>query len=216
MKIEKNDLSAGSIRARREQYAVAVCAELYLKHGIEAVKMTDIADACGIGVATLYRYFGSKPGITIKAATFLWKDVRLLFSKVLDSEEYAQMNGADQIATLMRMFLTLYKEQRGFLKFLGELDVLLQEDFPKEDLSDYENSLVDFYPICESAYQKGLSDHSIRQLEDFQTYYRCYTHGLMALCQKFIRGEVLPGDDFSKAEEELEMMIESALFYLQP
>ena len=49
-----------SQKSRRIEHAVEISAEMFLKRGIDAVKMTDIADACGVGVATLYRYFGTK------------------------------------------------------------------------------------------------------------------------------------------------------------
>ena len=60
-----NAFSQENLKFRRTEQAVTVSAQLFLKNGIEAVKMTDIAEASGIGVATLYRYFGTKIGITI-------------------------------------------------------------------------------------------------------------------------------------------------------
>ena len=56
----ENEFSQETLKNKRFEKAVEVSAQLFLKNGIEAVKMTDIADECGIGVATLYRYFGTK------------------------------------------------------------------------------------------------------------------------------------------------------------
>ena len=50
-----NEFSQETLKNKRFEKAVEVSAQLFLKNGIEAVKMTDIADECGIGVATLYR-----------------------------------------------------------------------------------------------------------------------------------------------------------------
>lgn len=214
--MKREDLSATGIKSKRANQAIAVCAQMYLEQGIEAVKMTDIADACGVGVATLYRYFGTKPGITIRAAIYLWQDVLAFFSDTLESDTYGAMSGEGQMSTLMHMFITLYREHGPFLKFLAEFDTFLsQEEYAAEDQAAYEASVVDIYPVCEAAYKKGIADGTLREIPDFHTYYNCYTHGLMALCQKFIRGELLPGDDFSKAEAELEMMIDGAMHYLK-
>ena len=39
---------------------VAVAAQLFLRDGVEQVKMTDIAREAGVGVATIYRHFQTK------------------------------------------------------------------------------------------------------------------------------------------------------------
>lgn len=48
--------------------------------------MTDIAEESGIGVATLYRYFGTKTSITIAAMTYLWNQMNDMFSEIFESE----------------------------------------------------------------------------------------------------------------------------------
>ena len=40
---------------------------------IEAVKLSEIANEAGIGIATLYRYFKTKPALVIEIGTVLWK-----------------------------------------------------------------------------------------------------------------------------------------------
>ena len=59
----ENEYSAQNFRSKRIHHAIEISAQMFLRDGIESVKMTDIADECGIGVATLYRYFGTKTGI---------------------------------------------------------------------------------------------------------------------------------------------------------
>ena len=77
-----------SLRSQRIGRAVEISAEMFLKNGIEAVKMTDIADACGVGVATLYRYFGTKTIITIAAMTHLWTRLRGMYEHVFETEVF--------------------------------------------------------------------------------------------------------------------------------
>lgn len=66
------DLS-GSAEESRDAHIVACAAALFLKDGLGEVRMTDIADASGIGVATLYRRFSTKTNLAIAAATLLWQ-----------------------------------------------------------------------------------------------------------------------------------------------
>ena len=74
-------------RKQREKRIVLTAAELFLERGAENVRMTDIADECGIGVATLYRYFGTKSAIMLESGTLLWRDVARLFELQFHSPE---------------------------------------------------------------------------------------------------------------------------------
>ena len=38
---------------------------LFSERGIEAVGMQEVADACHLGIATLYRYFRNKPELVL-------------------------------------------------------------------------------------------------------------------------------------------------------
>ena len=78
-----SEFSAQNLRNKRIQRAVEVSAQMFLRDGIEAVKMTDIANESGIGVATLYRYFRNKTGITIAAMTHLWNELKNMNFPVL-------------------------------------------------------------------------------------------------------------------------------------
>ncbi|MBR5090148.1 MAG: TetR/AcrR family transcriptional regulator [Ruminiclostridium sp.] len=196
--------------------AVSVCAALFIEHGIESVKMTDIAEQSGVGVATLYRYFGTKTGIAIDAMTFLWNDLRSLFGGIFDSDGFTKQPGIKQIQDLLRMFVVLFTAHKGFLRLLGEFDrFIIHENVPREELEEYESSVIDFYPVVERAYRKGLDDGTMHEINDFRLFYMTYAHALTEMCKKFIEGEILPSDDFSGAENELELLIDCAVSYLK-
>ncbi len=211
-----NEFSQETLKNKRFEKAVEVSAQLFLKNGIEAVKMTDIADECGIGVATLYRYFGTKNGITIAAMTYMWNELNKMFSGIFESKVFLAQTGIKQVNDLMRMFAVLYQAHPAFMRLLAEFDLLLSsEDIPKKDLKDYEKSIINFYPIFERAYMTGISDGTVREIPDVRLFYLSYAHTLMELSKKLIQGELLPGDDFSHAEQELCTIIDTAVFFLK-
>lgn len=212
----ENEFSSENLKNGRISKAVSVTAELLLERGIEDVKMTDIADESGVGVATLYRYFGTKPAIVAAAMTFLWEDLKKMFGGVFDSENFTSQDGIKQIRDLMRMFIVMYTAHKDFMRLVGEFDsFIIREKVPKEELEGYDRSLIDFYPVVERACKKGIEDGTVRSDVDFGMFYRTYTHALNELCKKFIIGELLPSDDFSNAERELETLIDTAIYYLQ-
>ena len=119
------DFPQESLKSRRFEAAVSVSAKLFLEKGIDAVKMTDIANETGIGVATLYRYFGTKTRITIAAMTYLWNDMNKMFSGIFESEVFMRQPGIKQLSDLMRMAMVFYNAHRDFMKLLGEFDLFL-------------------------------------------------------------------------------------------
>lgn len=212
----ENEISHDSLKNKRYEKAVEVSAQLFLKNGIDSVKMTDIADECGIGVATLYRWFGTKNGITIAAMTYMWNELNKMFSGIFESEVFLSQSGIKQLNDLMRMFIVLYEAHPGFMRLLSEFDLLLiSEHIPKKDLKEYERSIINFYPVFENSYMMGIADGTVREIPDIRMFYLSFAHTLMELSKKLIQGELLPNDDFSHAEEELSMIIEAAVFFLK-
>lgn len=212
----KNEFSAQNLKTKRINRSIEVSAQLFLRDGIEAVKMTDIADESGVGVATLYRYFGTKTGIAIAAMTHLWNELKNMFSGVFDSDVFKSQPGIKQVSDLMRMFIVLYEAHPAFMKLLGEFDLLIiRENVPKEALREYDKSIINFYPVFEKAYLAGLEDGTVKEVDNIKLFYVSYAHTLMELGKKLIQGELLPSDDFTIASMELETIISTAVFYLK-
>lgn len=195
---------------------VESAAALFLKRGIENVAMTEIAKDAGIGVASLYRYFRTKTAIVTAAGILQWDKVCALFRETLEQPSYQEKTGFGQIRELLGLQLVLYREHKDFLQFLYEFDAFMRkEQVPKEALSDYERSIMNLYPWFEKAYRKGVEDGTVRGGLDFPLLYRSLSHALMSACQRFIAGEILPGDDYSAAEQELNMVITLALDWVR-
>ncbi len=210
------DNSHENMKLRRIRRAVAISGEMFLKRGIEDVKMTEIADASGVGVATLYRYFGTKTGITIAAMTHLWEELKKMFSGVFESEVFLAQSGLKQLSDLMRMYIVLFEAHKDFMKLLGEFDqMMIRENVPKSELEEYDRSIIDFYRVYEGACQRGIADGSIREDVDFKLLYLTYAHAMMELCKKLIRGDILPSDSFSEGARELEMLVATAVEYVR-
>ena len=211
-----NSISTKSFKSKRINKAIEVSAQMFLHQSIDEVKMTDIADECGVGVATLYRYFGTKTGIAIAAMTHLWNELRDMFSDIFESEVFLKQSGLKQLHDLMRMFVVLYEAHPSFMRLLAEFDlIMLKERVPKEMLREYEKSVINFYPVFEKAYLAGLEDGTVREVENIKLFYLSHAHSLMEVSKKLIQGEILPSDDFSFAVAELETLINSAVCFLK-
>ncbi len=212
----ENEYSHDNIKNKRIENAIRISAEMFLENGIDNVKMTDIADESGVGVATLYRYFGTKTGILIAAMTYMWGDLKVMFSGVFESDIFISQSGIKQINDLMRMYIVLFTAHKDFMRLLAEFDVFIRrEGVSKSELEDYDRSIINFYPVFENAYKTGLADGTVREVENFPMLYLTYAHSLMELSKKLVQGEITPSDNFNNAEAELNLLIDTAVYYFR-
>ncbi len=207
-------LSDEALKMKKERI-IQVAAQLFLKHGLENIRMTDIADASGIGVASLYRYFGTRTAIAIEAGTILWKDIQLQFNDYFFSSKQDR-DGLEMVTEQLSFMLSLYHERPDFIRFLDSFDhLMLAEKISPALLSEYEKSILDLRDLFIEACKTGIQDGSIRPGLDYDRLYLTAAHAMNALAEKTSRGPVLNGDDFANIDEEPAMIRDMLLYYLR-
>ncbi|MCI1722915.1 MAG: TetR/AcrR family transcriptional regulator [Lachnospiraceae bacterium] len=200
----------------KKEKLIRISADLFLKKGIDSVRMVDIAEAAGIGVASLYRYFGTRTAIAIEAGSLLWKDVQKQFSDTFSSDSYQKQTGYSQIESQYGFMLKFYRDRPEFVRFLDAFDrLMLTEKVPVENLAGYEASIFDLEKMFLDSCERGLQDGSIRPGLDYRTAYLASAHAMNALAEKIARGPILSGDDFSSIETEPAMLMKLLLYYLK-
>lgn len=189
---------------------------LFLEQDIQSIKMTDIAAASDTGVASIYRYFGTKQKLVIEVATNLWKSVNKEYSKIYNNEEFKSLSGLEQCRKLLGIFDILAEEKSLFLKFNNDFDrYVIRERISKEDLSGYEEVVIDGQGKFLEAVSKGREDLSVRT--DFQDkiFYLAFTHSLFALTGKVNGPNILSSDDFEHGQKEVSIVIESFINFIK-
>lgn len=204
------------VRSDRMEAAIETAAELYLEKGIDEVKMTDIADKCGLGVASLYRYFGTKQGFTVKVAAHIWNRQMSLFEGVYDSEYYRSKSGIAQIEELLKVFNVLYQAHSGFLCFVAAFDAyIIREGLTSSELCEYNSAVLNTMSLMDKAIKKGIADGTVRSDVDSNLFYFTVTHSLMSLCQKLASADhLLDSDDLVNSSDEVLLAIKMYVNYI--
>lgn len=186
-------------------------AALFLRDGIANVRMTDIAEASGVGVATLYRRYQTKTRLAIAAGTRMWERFNELIRAVVEDDSFLALTGAERLMRLFENYVDSYLEHPDFMRFLDEFDhLVVTEAVPQAELAAYGQSIDMFYLIFEDAYQMGRADGSVANGVDFPVFYRTVAHAVMGIAQKVGRGEIIPSDDFTQGRLELECLMHMA------
>lgn len=204
------------IKNERIAVAMETAAQLYLTIGISNAKMTDIAEKAQIGVASLYRYFGTKQLFTVKVGAYIWKTTMMKLEPLCTSAEYHTKTGYEQVAALLNIFHILLQEHRPFLRFLSEFDVfVIREHLGIGQLTEYESCSMNMLPVMTEAMKKGVEDGTIRPDVDANVFYDAITDSLLSMCEKFVWGNVPNNVDQARNQQALSMAIDMFLAYIR-
>jgi len=177
---------------------------LFAEKGIEAVTMQEVAKACNLGIATLYRYFNTKLVFVIAVGAKMWTE----FYDEIETE-YARrggdmMNAAEELDFYLSTYILLYREHRDLLRFNQNFNgYILHEQATEEQLRDYLLSIEPFTRKFHILYEKGLRDGSIRTDEPEQTMFNTTMHIMLAVCGRYAQGVVVRGSDPDDLTKEL-------------
>lgn len=187
---------------------------LFSKKTIEKVTMDEIALKAGVGVATVYRYFGAKKNIAVEVGTLYWREIKKQLDPVFLSEKYLSTDGIGRISIILDTYCELYFKDRGFFLFLDDFDSFcLSAHIKKEELKEYQNSIADFYAPYSEAVKLGMADGTVKQIADERLLYLTVNHAMLSLLRKMARGEILTQDSFYG--EELALIKEIILNYFK-
>ncbi|MEO3944748.1 TetR/AcrR family transcriptional regulator [Gorillibacterium sp. CAU 1737] len=200
----------------RKEEVIQAAITVFKENGIENTKMTDIAKSAEVGVASIYRYFKTKPELVIEVAIRAWEITITAYLKDFDQTEYIARNGIQRVEALLSVFLTLYKEHKEFLRFIEEFDnYMIKEKISPDRLAVYEKTILNLMPFMMDALEKGKKDGSIKPSVHSEEFYMTLTHALISLCQKLIsRNFILTSDQEIDGESQVKLMIDMAIHYI--
>lgn len=214
---EKRKIELDNQKNQRKEEVISAALEVFKKQGIESTKMTDIADKAEVGVASVYRYFKTKPDLAVEAACKFWSDEIIELYKYYTEEDFLNKSAINKVKELLEVYLKLYKEHQDFMRFIDEFDrFVVKENVSKEKLKAYEKSIIDLKPTLINILEKGKEEGTIRKDLNSEQFYFSINHALMSLCQKLtLRGDILESDEFVQGQEQLKMIIEMAVNYIK-
>ena len=197
---EKDKLEMAERRERMLNEGFRIFAE----KGIETVSMQEVAAACSLGIATLYRYFNTKLSFVIAIGAKKWEEY---FEEI--ETEFARrggelMNAAEELDFYLSAFILLYLEHRDVLRFNQNFNIYIaHEGATPEQLRDYLLAVDPFTRKFHRLCEKGRRDGSIRTDEPEQTMFNTTMHIMLAVCVRFAQGVVIQGESPEDLTQEL-------------
>ena len=201
--LEKDEIE---MAARRE----AMLSEgfrLFAQKGIEAVSMQEVADACKVGVATLYRYYNTKLSLVIAIGVRQWEDYGA-YAKALREERHADdMTAAEDLSFYLDFFIDLYRNHKDLLRFNQNFNNYVQhEGASPEQLKPYMAAVGALGGFSHRIYEKGLRDGTIRTDMPEEKLFSATSHIMLAVAVRYAQGLLFSAGDETDRTEEFELL----------
>ena len=180
---------------------------LFSEKGIEQVTMQEVANACGIGIATLYRYFSTKTALTVAIATQKWQAyadaVRVSRQRLGASE----MTAAEELAFYLDFYIDLYQNHSGILRFNQDFNNFVRhEGVTQEQLLPYLRAVSVFAGMFHCVYEKGRRDGTIRTDLPEEKMFASTSHIMLAVAVRYAQGLIYSADVEADRTEEMQML----------
>jgi len=199
------------LKKARYETIIKEAKNLFLKHGIDAVTMADLASHLSIGEASLYRYFGKKQTLMIEAGIMIWEEVYQALEK-----RPLKATGYENIKSFYKFFLEYFQEKPEFFRLLNEFDLkIVQSAISSEELKDYEKTILKFKSIFDKFFEMGRLDKTIKQGIDSDIFYYTSNHALISLCKKLAtQSHILAYESQLGEATQIECLIQIFLYYI--
>ncbi len=165
--------------------------ELFSAKGITPVSMQDVADASGYGVATLYRYFGTKPILVIAAAAWKWEEFTAKTIRKFSDQDREKMTASEIYKYFLDAFVSMYQNDRRLLRFNQFFNIYIEsEQIDQESLKPYQSIVETVREKFHSVYAKGQSDHTLRTDVSEEEMFSTTLHLMLAAVTRYAVGLV--------------------------
>ena len=179
---------------------------LFTGKTIDGVSLEMVAKEAGIGVATLYRYFGNKTDLAIAVSVWKWQEYLEQIRQRTDVERQ-DLNGAENFIVYLDSFLSLYRDHRDLLRYNQFFNVYLQRaGADKARMAPYEQVIAGFADLFRMIWEKGAEDGTLRTDIPWKQAFSATMHMMLAAVTRYAVGLAYQPEGGSSPEEELVLL----------
>lgn len=189
---------------------------VFVERKIEAVSMGEIAEAAGIGRATLFRYYPNKLELVIAVCTKIWKDYldRLDQSRPISS--IGEIPAVRRLIFTLDSYIELYQNHKELLCYNDNFNHYVSHVSCEEaQLEKFHKALYSVDTRLHMMYEKAKQDGSFRTDIPEEEFMRSTVHAMMTVCAYYAGGFIWGSEANRDYTPELLRMKEMILDYVK-
>ena len=202
------DYSAGKPwKMEKQQHILETAYRLFSEKGIPPVSMPDVAKACGVGRATVFRYFSTKLELVVAIAIWKWTDYIEAYQAAVTRADLMRMTGAENLDFFLGSFLDLYRNHPDILRFNYDFNsYLCHEADASVAKQPYERMVERLGKNFHVIYRRGVRDGSLNASIPEQDMFSASFHIMLAAVTRYATGLVVVPKGGVDLEGELVML----------
>ena len=207
------DYAAGKPwKMEKQQHILETAYALFSEKGITPVTITDVAEASGVGRATMFRYFPSKLELVIAIGTWKWEEYIDRYNALLPPEKMETITGAEWLRFFLDAFLDLYRNHADILRFNYNFNSYLRyEAGEAEQRQPYLRMTDGLGELFHQLYERGKADGTLNTDYSEHAMFSSIFHIMLAAVTRYAVGLVVVYENSSQPESELVMLAEMLL-----
>ncbi len=199
--------------AEKRRRILEISFKLFAEHGIDAITMPQIAEASGIGRASLYRYYSTKTDLLVAISAWVWKESTYESYIQLDREN---ATAAQELEFFLDSFIDLYQKHGDILRYNQFFNVFLATHGNLDmNVQPFIDVISHVGALFHETYLKGQEDKTIRTQIPEKEMFETMLHLMLAAATRYAVGLVYG----QKADAEPELVILKSMLlerYTQP
>jgi AcrR family transcriptional regulator len=160
-------------RDQRRSSILEAARRQFLEHGLENVKMSEIARAAELSKGTLYLYFRDKTHLMYALLLEALEDLRDRIVPVMEGTQRAM----DKVDELVERYITFYHERQDFFPLFHYLDYAFNTAGPTDETAEACFGVIDeLNGRLQQLLRDGVADGSFRRDLDPDAQAVMYAH----------------------------------------
>lgn len=198
----------------RNRRIIDTAFRVFVERKIEGVSMAEIAEAAGVGRATLFRCYPSKMELVIAVCGTKWKEYLDNLDATRPISGVQDIPAIDRLIFTMDSYVELYQNHKELLQYNDNFNYYVtHEEYKTEQLTEFHNSLYSANTRFHMMYEKAKEDKTFRTDIPEDEFMRVTVHTMMSACSHFAGGFIWGAEDNKDYTEELLLLKEMILMY---
>lgn len=200
----------------RNQKIIDTAFQIFVERKIEPVSMGEIADAVGIGRATLFRCYANKTELVIAVCAAKWKAYLDKLDEVRPLSSIENIPAIDRFIFTLDSYIWMYQNYKELLLYNDNFNhYVTHEGVDKEKLKEFHRSLYSVNTRLDWMYEKAKEDKTFRTDIPKEEFMRATVHTMMSACAYYAGGFIWGSEENKDYTPELLMLKQMILNYVK-
>lgn len=202
--------------AARNKKIIDTAFQIFVEKKIEAVSMGDIAEAAGVGRATLFRCYANKTELVIAVCAAKWKEYLDELDAWRPLSSIGDILAIDRFTFTLDSYIGMYQNYKELLLYNDNFNhYLTHEGVEIDKLEAFHKSLYSVNTRLDWMYEKAKEDKTFRTDIPKDEFMRATVHTMMAACAYYAGGFIWGAEENKDYTPELLMLKEMILNYVK-